>query len=117
FAIRLAGLCIAYIGVERVMVVGHLPASVGALRPAQEGSLRSGPRAGLAGYDQRRPVGRAGAVAPALATLIFIEEVQRAPATARADKDAAEVRVPDCNSCRPALRMTGMANLGQRGRH
>src|SRR6185312_6647404 len=82
-AVGLARLCVLDEGVERMMVVRHLEASVGASRRSDERCLRAALDARLPARDQWRPEDRALSYARTLAVVVLLEQVEGA--TVRGD--------------------------------
>src|SRR6476661_6036029 len=77
--------------VERVVVVGHLAASVSALDRSDQGRFRASRNRRLAARDQRRPEGRALSGARALPAPVPPEEVEGV--SAGVDEDRAQARL------------------------
>src|SRR3954452_8482729 len=98
-AVRLAGLLVAGVEVERMAVVGHLRAGLAHGRAEQLGP-HARARLRLAVRQQRRPERRTRAGAGALAVLVLHEQVER-PALP-VDEDGAELRLADGDGPPPA---------------
>src|SRR6185436_12688203 len=104
-AVRVAGLRVTHVVVERVAVVRHLVLAVRARGRPDQGGLRSGAGPGRAARRERRPGDRAGAVAGALRPRVLLEEVEGA--ALRVHQDLAEARVPDVDGGGLRLRRRG----------
>src|SRR3954451_1469464 len=104
--VRITGLRVARIAVERVAVVDHLRRAVGPRRRRELGGAEPRPRHGPALRADGRPRGGAGGGAGALAAGTLAEQVHGAPA--RVDEHLAEAAgglEPDgCGSAAPGLR-------------
>src|SRR3954452_18518726 len=98
-AVRLAGLLVAGVEVERMAVVGHLRAGLAHGRAEQLGP-HARARLRLAVRQQRRPERRTRAGAGALAVLVLHEQVERAALPV--DEDGADLRLADGDG-RPAV--------------
>src|SRR6266508_1496920 len=91
--LRQPGLCVLHEPVERVLVVGHLQATIRATGRAEQRRLHAAAGLRLARCDEGRPEGRTPSGAGALAALVLLEHVERP--TLGVDENRAEARLPN----------------------
>src|SRR5262245_3299659 len=108
-AVRVAGLAVARVQVERVSVVGDLPLAVGTLSRSDLRYREVGAHHGVAGVPQRWPGRRAGAGALTCRSDVLLEQVQRA--AMRVDEDLAEVALA-CQADRRRVPARGRRRRG-----